>query len=67
MENLDGRSFLTFQTVAPAAWNLVELGPEGTERVTMSFPDTYPERPLIAIDEDSSAYLAWPWRSGARR
>lgn len=60
-ETVAGRSFLTFQTVVPEAWNLVEFE-DGGERRFAKFRESYSESPLIVIDESERATLSWPWR-----
>jgi hypothetical protein len=65
-ESVDGRSFLTYRTVAPEVWNLIEFERDGSKRqsaITVPFA----ERPLVVFDAGSPASLSWPWRREARR
>lgn len=66
LETVDGRSFLTFQSVVPAVWNLVEFEATGDRRLDR-FSQPYRETPLIVIDNDERASLAWPWRPESER
>ena len=61
LETVAGRSFLTFQTVVPAAWHLVEFE-AGSDRRLAMFAEPYLEKPLIVLDQNENATLAWPWR-----
>ena len=61
-ETVAGRSFLTFRTVVPEVWNLVEFDPAGTQRQT-AVASPFTERPLLVLEQGSPASLQWPWRS----
>ncbi len=61
-ETVAGRSFLTFRTVVPEVWNLVEFDPAGMQRQT-AVASPFTERPLLVLEEGSPASLQWPWRS----
>ena len=61
LEVVEGRSFLTFQTVVPEAWHLVEFDDSGARSLSTS-DLKYAEAPLIVIDENAQALLSWPWR-----
>lgn len=65
-ENVAGRSFLTYRTVAPEAWNLVEFDLTGAQRQT-AVANSYSERPLVVLDEGFAPSLSWPWRPEAKR
>ncbi len=65
-ESVGGRSFLTFQTVVPDVWHLVEFDPAGTQRQT-TVASPFTERPLLVLEEGSPASLQWPWRSEAAK
>ncbi|MCP4202956.1 MAG: hypothetical protein GY769_13620 [bacterium] len=64
-ENVAGRSFLTYQTVVPETWNLVEFDLEGTTPRT-AVVGRYPERPLVTLEDGSEPSLSWPWRRESR-
>lgn len=65
LESRAGRAFMTYRSVEPEAWNVVELDRSGNPR-TSSFVRPFEERPLVVIDERSQPALYWPWREGAR-
>lgn len=64
-ETLGNRAFLTFPTVTPEGWNLIEFA-DGTTRHTR-ITNSNRKRPLIVLDENETASLEWPWRSEAQQ
>ena len=64
-ENIAGRSFLTYQTVVPQVWNLVEFDGMGSQHRT-AVASPFDERPLVLLEEGSPASLSWPWREAVR-
>ncbi|MFQ5528027.1 MAG: hypothetical protein ACE5GX_17440 [Thermoanaerobaculia bacterium] len=66
LETRDGRSFVSYRSVEPEVWNLVELDRSGNTRAR-AFVEPYEERPLVVIDSRAQATLSWPWRSASRK
>ncbi len=62
LEQLEGRSFLTFRSVAPDGWNLVELERDGVTLWDTEAPP-HAERPLVSLHDNGAPGLSWPWRA----
>lgn len=55
------RSFLTYKSVFPEAWHLVEIDDLGAARTTER-AIALPERPLVVLRDGVAPTLSWPWR-----
>lgn len=66
-QRVDGRLFVTYHSVEPEAWTVIELDREGFVVLQKSVAGEVTDRPLVSARDGSAPRLVFPTREGRSR